>query len=277
MGKSAYFKLMFSLYCIVLVIGSGCRIILKLFHTDLDTGFYTIQSPLIWVFHGVLLVSTVILFGANRLKTVDNDYPLVREGPTLGVLALLTGVSLALYTLENTGWMEITQHTGTPLKGWHIPLCGTLGILAALSFFTLGLIRISGYRRAPNGLMVLVPAIWQLILLVAKFNNYTTLTTVTDHLLAVLFMVFAAMFMIGHARTITGFARKDGRNYTIPTGLAVSYTGLLLVVPNYVYMFINRSPIPEPYLGDMESLFVLFFSLYALTAVLQLRRSIGVV
>jgi len=101
--------------------------------------------------------------------------------------------------------------------------------------------------------------------MVFKFNSYTTLTTISDNLLAVLFMLFCALFMAGHARTLIGIGRKDGRNYTIPSGLSSSLFGILLVVPNWIWVFANgASALPAPMLGTYESVFVFFMSIYSL-------------
>ena len=122
----------------------------------------------------------------------------------------------------------------------------------------------SGRGQLRGGALPLVAGIWVMILLVASFNRYTTLTTISDNLLTVLFMVFASLFFVGHARTLGGFARKDGRNYAIPSGLATSLCGILLVVPNWVWAVYNGTlTMPAPLLGSFESMFVLVTSVYA--------------
>jgi len=277
MGK-AYFRILFFLYAAALLVCGASRVYLRLYGIDLDTGFYTQVSPLVPLFNIVLASAVVLMILLNRLRVTNNEYPLPRDGVSEGLLALLVGISIFLFVMEDTGWLaRYIPVTGTPLRGFSVWLCGVLGCVAALFFVWLGLRGIAGKKKPPNGVFALLPPIWQVVLLVAKFNSYPTLTTISDNLLTVLYMLFSAVFMVGYARTICGFSRKDGRNYTISTGLAASLMGFLLVIPNYLYMLLNGGVLPAPSLGYMESLYVLIFSIYEVTTVIRLRKSIAIV
>jgi len=237
---------------------------LKLYGTDHTTGFYlSPSSPPVHIFNYTLLASVAALLLLNRLVSADGDYPIVRGGGLTRLSSALAGITAALFTLENTGWLRLTGHYGTPLKGWALILCGVFGLLAAASFI------VSGLFRKQNAILSLCPALWLLILLVSRFNSYATLIPIADNLLIVLFTMFAAVFALAGARTACGLARKDGRNYMISAGLIASFTGLVLAVPNFI--------VPGASIGDMENLFVLIFSIHAFAAVLNLRRSIAFV
>jgi hypothetical protein len=94
-------------------------------------------------------------------------------------------------------------------------------------------------------------------------------------MLAVLFMLFCSMFLVGHARTLSGLARGDGRNYTIPTGFCAALCGFLLVAPNWLWAWMNEtSRYPALLLGTFESWFVFCMSVYAICFVLSLTRGI---
>jgi len=273
MGK-AYFKLNFFLYIFALLVCGSCQTYLQLFEIDPATGFYSRNSLPVVIFYTVLGVVVVFMLLVNRLRVTDNDYPVSQDNRGIPFPALLVGATLALFVIEGTGWLPlILPVTGTPLTGVSVWICGILGCLAVLFFLCLGL---PGPNKAP-ALLSLIPPVWQLVLLVSKFNSYPTLTTVPDNLLTVLFMVAASMFLMGNSRTLYGFSRKDGQNYTIPAGLITSLLGLLLVVPNYVYAVVMHAPLPAPSLGNMESLYITAMSLYSLASVIQLRREIAIV
>lgn len=270
-----YLKLMLYLYTVALLVCLGLQIVLKLQYIDVETGFYTQGSWMATAFGWTLAIFAVVAFVSNRLRRVDNDYPVSRRSWSAALLALLVGLSILAYVLLDEPRMVLEQNRGilaTQIGG----VVGiTLGALAGATFIWLAFCTAARSQRAPIGVVLLLPSVWQIVLLVTRFNSYTTLTAIPDNLLTVLFMIFNSLFLLGHARTVRGFMRKDGRNYTIPAGLCASLTGLLLVVPNYVYMAVHKTlAIPAPMLGQIESIYILLISLYALVFVLGLVRSI---
>lgn len=277
MGKS-YFRVMFALYGVALVVCGACRLYLRLFCIDVDSGFYTGGAPFVLVFNIILAASVLAMLALSRFRLTDCEFPLAQSGLGGSVLPSLVCLTIVLFVLEDTGWLRLLPMRGMPLEGnLRVLLCGVLGCLAALFFLATGLRGLMKISGAPNGLLALFPALWQIVLIVAKFNSYTTLTTISDNLLTVLFLVSACVFMVGYARTVCGFSRKDGRNYTIPTGLAASLFGFLLTIPNYVYMLVHRAPMPAPALGYMESAYILVLSVFTLVTVVRLRRAIAFV
>ena len=259
------------------MLGGVSRTYLSLFNTDFSSGFYISESPFIWVFNLTLLISSVFLMLIGATTRTDNDYPISSSSFLVGIFSMIAGVGAALYTLEVTDWFAVTSNTGTQIAGLGANIGGIFGILSALYFFGSGLRRILRIRHSIGAAFALCPPIWILSLLVAKFNSFTTLVTIADNLLIVLFMMAAPVFAIGNARSMNGLARKDGRNYTIPTGLITALIGLFLTLPNFIYAALNSSPIPAASLGDMESVFIFFFSLYAFASANHLRRSIATV
>ncbi len=263
MKRSAFFPF-FALYWGTLVICGGIRIRLKLLHMDHSTGFYT-GSPLgVAVFYTVLGLCVVSLFLLYLLRRTGGDYPVLRSQRRLGIPAILLGISILLYTAESLSLLPVGWGNPIRMSRLSVIIGGVLGVAASMAFLASG---IQGLRfnRMQGGLLVLVPGIWMLVNLVCRFNSYNTLTTTSDHLLTVLFMLFAAVFLVGHARTLSGLARKDGRNYVIPAGLCASLCGFLVAVPNWVWMAIHRTvEVPVPILGFGESIFLFLTGVYAL-------------
>ncbi len=263
MKRSAFFPF-FALYWGALVICGGIRMRLKLLHMDHSTGFYT-GSPLgVAVFHTVLGLCIVSLFLLYLLRRTGGDYPVLRSQRRIGIPAILLAISILLHTAESLNLLPFGYSNPVRISRLSAIICGVLGVAASIAFLASG---IQGLRfgRMRGGLLVLVPGIWMLVTLVCRFNSYTTLTTSSDHLLTVLFMLFAAVFLVGHARTLSGLARKDGRNYVIPAGLCASLCGFLVAVPNWIWMIIHRTAkAPVPLLGFWESIFLFLTGVYAL-------------
>lgn len=274
--KKKGFALSYTLFYVALAVCGGLRIWLKMGDIDLQTGFYTGQGNVVLV-HNLLLVAVVVLLLlAYLLRQIDGDYPVLLESLAIPVLSICLGVAILLYTMEIIGVIPFDdRNMGVRLDRLPMLVCSTLGLLSAVGMIVSGGQGL-GYRRMRGGALPLSAGIWMLVMLVCRFNAYTTLTTISDNLMAVLFMVFASVFFVGHARTLSGLARRDGRNYTIPAGLLTALFGLLLVVPNWIWVIVNRSwDIPALLLGAFESLFTVLLSVYALVFVRYTTNSIG--
>lgn len=269
-----YFKAILGLYFVALAICGACRIILKLFYMDAATGFYSGGGLYVIIFNSVLAAAPLIMFISNRLKRADGDYPVYQRGRATGFMAFATGLATAAYAIIGPKQPPLEQGFSPALHEFGKKLNMVMGLLAAAALIYIGVTCVLGRFKAPNALIIAIPAIWQVLVVVTRFNGYTTVTTISDHLLAVLFMVFCSLFLIGSARTLSLQMRKDGRNYAIPSGLCVSLCGFLLVVPNLVYMVYERAPMPSDMLGWAECAYVTAMSLYAAFFSVGLMRSI---
>ena len=270
MRRNSSFRGFFALYSVSLIFCLGARIYLKLTAMDPVTGFYQGAGGLVVAFNAVLGACVVLLYLLYLVRRTDGDYPVLREDRPVALFALLCGISMGLFQLEVLeihifgGLAGLNQGVG--LEGITLILSAVFGWFSVIAFIFIGARGLFfGKGQLRGALLFLVAGVWMMIAMVGSFNRYTTLTTISDNLLAVLFMVFATLFFIGHARTLGGFARKDGRNYVIPSGLAASLCGALLVIPNWVWAAANGTLLlPAPMLGSFESVFVLVTSVYAL-------------
>lgn len=277
MGKS-YYRLLLGTYVLALLICCAARILLVYSFTDYETGFLTRDTGIATAFNVVFLLAVLILFLANRLRKTDNEYPVHHRSAPAGALAILAGLSILSFVFLDQPYPLMEQGYDTALILARDIASMVLGVLAAASFVLFGIGGLTGKMPGIAAVPALFAGIWQVFMLVTRFNSYTTLTTIMDNLLAVLFMVFNTLFLVGHARTVFGFSSKNGRNYTIPAGLCASLAGAALVLPNYATMLLNRwADIPAILLGRWESVYVLLMSVYAAVFVLGMIRSIKLV
>lgn len=282
-----YFKLMLALYGLCLAVGMVCRVLLKQNYIDIDTGFYLGGVALVLVFNICLAAAPVIMFVSNRLKKADDDYAVYSRGRLASVFALAAGVSILLLAVIGSPESQLQQGYSPAFYEMRGYITRILGFLAGAAFLYLGFVGLTDKR--PLGGILIIPAVWQVVVLITRYNSYTTVTAISDHLLLVLFMVFSSLFLLGHARTLSNQMRKDGRNYAIPAGLCLSLCGFFLVIPNYVYVFTHVSPgiirmmgfvraystsMPTGLLGWAESFYILVMSVYTLSFTLGLIRSI---
>lgn len=252
----------------------ACRIVLKLNYMDVFTGFYSGGDLYVLIFNLMLAAAVIPMFVTNRLKKPDDDYPLDDRNRAIALLCILTGAAMAAFAIVGAPESMLRQNYSElfyQLRGY---VNIVLGLLSAAAFLYLGIGGVFGRKKPPHGLLAIIPAVWQIVILVLRYNYYTTVVSISDHLLIVLFMIFNSLFLMGMARTVCMQMRKDGRNYAIPSGLCASLCGFLLVIPNYIYMLAYSEPMPVVLMGVVESAYVLVMSLYALVFVISLMRSI---
>lgn len=274
MAKS-YYKVMYGIFGVALAAGLGLRMALKLGYTDYHTGFIAAGGDsLSFVFHIILGVGLIGLPVLNVFYRGRGEFKLEQRNMLLPVLSLVAGLALGLYVLLGlpNPLGQVNPDSSAAIANAIRYINIGLGVLSALAFVASGVFGL--LRRTPPALLMPLPAIWQIVLLLSRYNGYYSVLYIADYLLAVLFMVFASLFYMGHARTICGYGRKDGRNYVIATGLGTALCGFLLAAPNYAYMLLNRRPIPLPLLSLPECCYVLFMGFYALVFVINYTGSI---
>ena len=273
-----YYKLLWGIFAAALALGTAMRTPLKLFFTDIETGFYFLPTHwLVPVFTVLLVVAALALPLLNALHRGDNDYPVEGGGPILPLWGILAGVALIIYVL----W-GLPNPLGQDNPAANMKTVATirminyvLGALAGLSFILTGLLGL--LRKHVPSLPLLLPAIWQVVLLFGRFSGYHSILYIVDFQLAILFMVFSTLFYLGHARTISGTGRTDGRNYVMSSGLCMALCGLLLVVPNVIYMLVRGSSMPVMLLSMLECIFVAVMSVYGLLFVARYTNSMKTV
>lgn len=273
LGKD-YYKVQMGVFWLALLVCGAARIMLKLRFMDVETGFYTRGTGIATVFNICLLLAVLVLFISSRLRKTEGEHPVAMRGGLLGVLGVLAGVSILLYTFLGEAYPVMEQGFSDTALQVRDLLSTVLGALAGLSLIWVGAGTAANRLSDKAAIPALLACVWQLYMLMTRFNGFTVLTTISDNLLAVLFMVFAALFLVGHARVLFGLARADSRSYALPAALCAALTGFLLVIPNYLYALINGGGIPAPMLGFWESVYVLVLSIYALLFAVVLLRSI---
>jgi hypothetical protein len=270
----AYFKLLLALDFTALAVCLACRVYLKLYAMDITTGFYEGGEVFVTIFNVLLTVTPSVMFLSNRLLRPGDDYPLDMRDEPLRVLAVLCGLAIAAFTFFGPPESLLRQARSETFEQVVEYMRWGLGGLAALSFLLMGILGVFGRKNTALALLTLSLPLWQIVYLVMRYNSYTTVTAISDYLLLVLFMLFNALFLMGFARTASLQMRRDGRNYAIPAGLCASLCGLLLTVPNYVYMAVNQAAMPVPLLGIAESVCVFALSVFAFVFSLSLMCSI---
>jgi hypothetical protein len=260
--EKSYYKVLYTLFGVVLGVGLALRLYLKLLYTDPVTGFLTGASMLHLVYQILLGVGLVALPVLNIFHRGRNDYQVPISTPLLPTLSILTGLALGLYVaigLPNPlGLVNPATNPAIITGVRYVNIA--LGALSALGLVVGGVCGFLG--RTPPALLTMMPAVFQIALVLSRFNGYHSVFYIAEYLLAILYMLFAAFFFMGHARTLCGYGRRDGRNYVISSGFCTAICGLLLVIPHFIDRAIHPTATPLTLLSLPECLYVLLLSLY---------------
>jgi hypothetical protein len=260
--EKSYYKVLYALFGVVLVVGLALRLYLKLAYTDPATGFL-MGAPMVHLVYQIVLgVGLVALPVLNIFHKGRNDYQVLISTPLLPALSILTGLALGLYVaigLPNP--LGLVNPATNPTFITAVRYANiALGGLSALALVVSGVCGFLG--RTPPALLTIMPAVFQITLVLSRFNGYHSVFYIAEYLLAILFMLFAALFFMGHARTLCGYGRKDGHNYILSSGFCAAICGFLLVIPHFLDWVIYPTATNLPLLSVPECLYVLLLSLY---------------
>lgn len=277
--KKTGFRSYFTVYWVALVISVLSTTILKLFFMDMSTGFIDTNrffpNQLLTIISRLALIIPIIYwFFQTFRRRARHDFPLSYRHIPTSILGILTGLTMILYCVKIVPEQILTPQSGVFSNKLVLMLNFVLGILGGISMI-IGAIQPQYGRYGKPGVMLgFCPALWQLIVLLSRFKNFIAVTTINDIILNILFMCFAAAFLMGQSRIVYGLGTRDGRSYSIPTGLSVSLVGLTFALPNLI-LFIKQGGIAAPLKMTIpEFLYVLVLSLYSLVFLSGYSRSI---
>ncbi|WRS26482.1 hypothetical protein U6B65_09010 [Oscillospiraceae bacterium MB08-C2-2] len=273
MEKTA-FRNMMAVYLSALALCTGLRLFLKFQIIDPFSGFYNGGAPAVWIFRGLLVIAIAFfLWNMLRQNTITWYSAFYNDRP-MNLTAVLLGFACFLYTTQVVGDI-LTQREVHPFnKVGNFFLAG-LCVLTGIVFFIIGTGGLRANPREPSVFWLIIPVIWQALLLIISFNHTTTLATVSDNVLVLLFLASYNIFLLGHARTMCNVGSLKGRNYAVPMGLSASLLGFAAVIPDTLWLLLTQRPLSSGLFGKWGSLLIFAMSLYALCFTVALRRSVA--
>lgn len=261
--RSVSFKVFFQVYAVSLLLCVGGQTALKLFGVDPLTGFYSAPSVLVFLLYFTMTAAILFWFSATVLRKARHDFALnYRHFPT-AIFSVLTGISIIIYTVSDLAG-QVIPLTMSPFRHKvSLLLTFAFGLIAGISLIFGGSRPSYGRYGRPGAILGVFPCLWQLMLLMTRFNGFATVTTVSDVMFTILFMCFATIFLLGQARIIYGLGIRNGRSYAFPAGLAMSLVGLMIIVPNVVYAIFGGGAMPSLDMGLPEAFYITSVSIYA--------------
>lgn len=276
MGKNSL-KIFFAVYYCALLLGVTLQTILKFVFMDASTGFYrsgTLGIPSSYILAGVFVLAILFWFLMTLFRRTRNDYPIGYSHRLTSVFSVLTGAAILGYTLLDVT-PQVQNPASTPI--WNKVMVGLVffaGIAAAVSMIVGGIGSRFLRDGKPGAVLGIFPCLWQLMLLLSRFNHLIAVTTLSDVLLNLLFMSFAAIFLLGQSRIIYGLGVRTSRTYAIPAGLSLSLAGFTLTISNLLYAASHGGFMSAVTIPLSETLYMLILSLYAIVFLTGYAKSI---
>jgi hypothetical protein len=146
LGKS-YYRMLTGVFIVAFVITLAARIILFTQYTDYTTGFFSRETGIITVYTIVYWGSVAFLFLMSRLRQTSGDYPLPHRSVIASSLAILSGLSIVLYSLIGEDFPFIQQNLSPAMNSARDIATLLLGLIAGLSLLLFGVAGLSNSEK----------------------------------------------------------------------------------------------------------------------------------
>lgn len=255
------------------------RIYLCLSSIDQETGFYLRGHPLGLIFNIIWLVAVLALAILPHIGREESRHPVPAGNKLTGALGLLLGF-LMIVDNVSSGFGDLGGYLDTPgnMQALLSAAAGILGFISGLALVFYGMLTL--FDRPVTGMvapLMMLPAVWCVLRLMYYFLSFTSIVTISNRLLLIVFLAVAAMFFLGHARVVTKVGSSRGRKGAVAYGFGMGLTGLIYTVSRALASLVGRDGAYDPF--SMENL--LFFALalygavFALSLVQQYYRSLS--
>ncbi|MEM1484688.1 hypothetical protein V6615_07365 [Oscillospiraceae bacterium PP1C4] len=243
------------------------RIFLKLSAVDSFTGFYEGDTLTVIIFN-ILLGAAIIAMFALGLLAKPTAHTMNYRLPSR-ILAMLTGISALVFSSTNL-FSQISEFTNFSASLNLASLVFNLiGVASGVVFLNLGFRMHSdsaGYRA--NGVLLLLPLLWQVYVLLTSFMSYTAIRSVSDQLLATLMLISLVPFLLAHGRILAGADTNRGIRHLVAFGLPFSLLALTTSIGTIAAALAGK-PL-EIALSFTGAVFYLVTGLYAASCIFSL-------
>lgn len=247
------------------------RAMMKILLVDTQTGFYLGASWLVFLFNVLLAAAAAGLVWTARRESCGEKE--LRGGRWLELAACAMAAVVLLSSLLaffEALRMDPNAQVINALPRWLLLTEHTMGLLSGVVMFYAAFSFLSGAcRSGAQGMLLLIPALWQSLSLVQRFISFRQVNTASDQLLETLFLVSATLFLLSHSRCVAGMTAKSGS--CVARALLTALFGIVLCAGQLAGTAVLGAEISGP--SPMRVAVVLATSLYALCFAAALLRS----
>ena len=245
---------------------------------DISTGFYLDNTTVIQTVYrtivavAIIFVILIVFLGKSFVKKA-NEEELVNPYKA-DLLLLSSQASIFFGTLAAIMAFLLFMFSANEIFGNKnistIKMVEYISMLASALVF--GILAVRQYLgRAINkglGYSMLIPAIWITIRSALIFKNFIIITSKSQNLLTMLFVLSWLIFIVEFARLYSGFEKKSTRPVLVIMGIMTFIFGIAETLPVYIFMI----KYPNTSLPFESNMLLIDFSmsLFAIGAVAQL-------
>lgn len=245
------------------------RILLKILYIDTETGFYLSGVTLAFIFAAVMLATVVaVAFSAMREKdelaeALHGNRWIEISAAVLGITITATSVPKLLAALA----IDFSEPVVNRLPAGLLIAENVLGICSGAALLYLAFCFLSGAQRSgTQGMLALLPVVWQAISMVERYISFRQVNTVSDQFIETMHLVFATLFLLANTRCMAGMAKS--RRICVIWGLLAAHFGLVLIVGQMAAVMVLGNEVSGPPLAQM--IIIAALSVYAIVVSVSL-------
>lgn len=213
------------------LIAATLRMLQLLRYIDFTTGFYDGPAGLTIGLGIVLVIGFVFLLAVSLMDRHVYTIELSRkQNVLLGIVVLFAGMGL-LFDFT-TGILDILTKTLAPNALEIIRM--VLELAAAVSLLMLAVRPDRQGQRKAVDLVHLLPCIWSVVTMVTFFLRNTVVTSLSENLYLILFMVFVTLFLLNTAKYWCGYGNLSVERMLLVSGGMSFLFGCVSILPFFV-------------------------------------------
>ena len=252
----------FKKYILSLLVLVPFRCFLKILTVDLYTGFY--EGGQVWVsLFNVLLAAAIFGIIWAVWRTDDRGMDALKGNRWLESTSALFGIILAgtsFFALLDTMKINPNLPVVNALPKWLLTIEHLLGVISGCVMILLAFVLIAGAKRSSiHGAFALIPIVWQMLSAIQRYISFRQVFYNSDQLIETLFMVSSLLFLLYHARCLSGLL--PNRKRVLIFAMLTSLLGFVLMFGQLAARYVLGSVVSGP--DPVRILFIGAISLYA--------------
>lgn len=234
-------KISLIIFVVVIILVTALRFYQWSSAIDLDTGFFkgstaTEMAMIISVVVGTVLFAIPVLFGASKPKKEGDVSAFDADSKLTAKRTSVVFASISMMICLFIIWDLVSNFTGIAGFG---ALKYILLILELCSAVVFGITAVMQYINKPFleglGFSYLIPTMWFALRAAQLFKNSTALTSNSQNLIKMMFLLSAILFFVYFARYRAGFSKRRTKETILITGMLTAVFSITMVVPLFVF------------------------------------------
>ena len=245
--------------CLIAALPIRVYQLLKVVEKDGSGFFISWSQPTIWILYGIcaaLIIAMIILTAKGSKKTLYNSPQ--GKSAAIGVFAGLFSLSLiadAIFQGMNAFGIISEKYVVSQLVGGDtfgqssVYFLSVEAVFAVLSAVYFGIMAIHYFTKSIDyrnqKILAISPIIWLIARLMLRFMKTVTYKYVSELMLELFMLIFAALFFMAFIRLAAGVTVDGAQRKIFGYGLLAFFFCMLCSVPRYIVVI----------LGDTSSFF----------------------